>query len=196
VRGFFVFESTMKNPNKLTFGFLKLWIAFVAAMLFAVPASALTNVRYSQPSESPLAISPLKTGVTAISFARVARVKTFNEWLAEAAQGTPSVDTRGVSADINRYAFLGVSGAVTVTGYYTGAYSLRTGNSFTLSVPAADGTTAGVGFASIPSDATGVVFRTSGDVYFDAAISHTDMTANYANFPKILAVSDSMKLGR
>ena len=112
-------------------------------------------------------------------------------------QGTPSVDTRGVSADINRYAFLGVSGAVTVTGYYTGAYSLRTGNSFTLSVPAADGSTAGVAFASIPSDATGVVFRSSGDVYYDAAVAHgSEFTTNYANFPKFLAESEGRKLGR
>ena len=111
-------------------------------------------------------------------------------------QGTPSVDTRGVSAPISSYAFLGVSGASTITGYYTNAYGLRTGTSFSLSVAAADGTTAGVAFASIPSDATGVVIKTTADVYFDAASDHTDMTANYANLPKLLAVPDAMKLGR
>jgi hypothetical protein len=113
-----------------------------------------------------------------------------------AGQGTPSVDTRGVAPDINRFAFLGVSGAVTVNGYYTTAYGLRTGNAFSLSVPVGNGSNAAVGFASIPSDATGVVIKSTADVYFDAASDHTDMTANYANFPKIIAVPDAMKLGR
>jgi len=111
-------------------------------------------------------------------------------------QGTPSVDTRGVSAPISSYAFLGLSGATTISGYYTNAYGLRTGNSFSLSVPVANGSNAGVAFASIPSDATGVVFQSAGTVYFDAANDHTDFTTNYANYPEIIAVPDAMKLGR
>jgi len=113
-----------------------------------------------------------------------------------AGQGAPSVDTRGVAPDINRFAFLGVSGAVTVNGYYTTAYGLRTGNAFSLSVPVGNGSNAAVGFASIPADATGVIFRSSGDMYYSAAISNTDMTANYANYPKIIAIPDGFKLGK
>ena len=116
--------------------------------------------------------------------------------LSWAGQGTPSVDTRGVAPDINRFAFLGANSAVTVKGYYTTSYGLRTGNAFSLSVPVGNGSNAAVGFASIPADATGVIFRTDGDVYFSAAVSNTDMTANYANYPKITTIPDSFKLGK
>jgi hypothetical protein len=64
-----------------------------------------------------------------------------------------------------------------------------------ITIPVANGSNAPVTF-TVPADATGVNFRTTGSVYWQAAASHTTMTTNYANCMVFLTESEAHHLGR
>ncbi len=91
-------------------------------------------------------------------------------------------------ASVDCWWFLGVSGAVTATGFFVNRQGLRTGNAFSTSIAQGNGTNDPVQLStSIPSDAVGAVVRFNGDVYFDVSggsAFSTDFESNYARYPR------------
>jgi len=105
------------------------------------------------------------------------------------------------------YLFLGVGGAVTVTGYFQDEYGVQKGVAFTYSVPQANGTNNPVTFATIfgaalPSTAEQVQFMlaASGAVYYSAGAADATITAdfkaNYARYPQLLDDFNPHNLGK
>jgi len=112
-------------------------------------------------------------------------------------QASQTVAVTAEASDINHYRFLGVAGAVTVTGIFVDVFGKQTGPGFTTTVAAVTGTAVRVA-TSIPSDAVGAIINSTGDMYYGlyadgAAIatgttSYTsDFETNYARYPRLVA---------
>lgn len=115
------------------------------------------------------------------------------------------------SAPLSAYRFSGVSGSVTLTGYYVDATGVQTGKSITLTIPQANSATDPVGFASatylappggeapIPDDAVGFVGRLSGDVYCATcggkATETADFKAQFAGYQVVIAEPNRNRFG-
>ncbi len=102
------------------------------------------------------------------------------------------------AASIARYWFLGVSGSVTVTGYFLTATGLRTGLSFSTTIPAGNGTNDAVRLIAtdFPTDAVGAIVRFSGNAAFDLnSGTSDDFEDNYANYPYFGTSSGNCALG-
>jgi hypothetical protein len=104
------------------------------------------------------------------------------------------------------YLFLGVGGAVTVTGIFKDEYGVQQGVGFTYSVPAGDGTNNPVTLATmygaaLPSTAeqADIMVAASGAVWYAAATDATttaDFKANYAKYPTLLDDFNPHNLGK
>lgn len=130
------------------------------------------------------------------------------------------VDVGVPVADIAQYWFLGVAGAVTVTGILldvngkraniiTGTVTYTPAPAFSAVIPAASaGVTDGVNLATIMGltgtlpanypDAGGVIINLSGDVYVDiqgAVAASSDFKTNPTRYP-ILSAGNGIKLSR
>ena len=105
------------------------------------------------------------------------------------------------------YLFLGVGGAVTVTGIFKNEYGTQVGVGFTYSVPQANGTNNPVTLATmygaaLPSTAEqmDLMVAASGAVYYSAGAADAGITAdfkaNYAKYPTLIDDFNPHNLGK
>ena len=107
---------------------------------------------------------------------------------------------------LSDYLFLGVGGAVVVTGIFKNEYGTQVGVGFTYSVPQANGTNNPVTLATmyaaaLPSTAEqmDLMVAASGAIYYATSTDATvtaDFKANYAKYPQLLDDFNPHNLGK